>query len=208
MLRVSSELLILISANLAAGRYRTISELIGDTKENRVSPRKIYEIILQSYLFLGYPRAIEGLKLFESKYPRFVPPPGVDPEPAAVNDWRKRGELLCRKIYGSNYEPLRRRIKGISPDLDAWMVWEGYGKVLSRGQVPSYVRELCSCAALVITGDTVQLHSHLRGALHVGARPRMLRAMFELISDIAGKKRMQAAFKVLDEVCGKPVNDA
>jgi 4-carboxymuconolactone decarboxylase len=199
-LKASWRILILISANLARRRYRVVAELIRDAGRNRVPTRRIYEIILQSYLFLGYPKAIEGLRLLNKQFPEFVPPPAENIDSLSVKLWRERGEALCRTIYDSNYGSLRERMKALSPDLDNWMVWEGYGKVLSRAGVPPVVRELCTCSALVVTGDIVQLHSHMRGAINAGASGRMLRETIELLEGTAKRGRYRQASRLLDHI--------
>ena len=51
------------------------------------------------------------------------------------------------------------------------MLVEGYGKVLGRPGLALVMRELCIVATLAVTGASKQLHSHLRGALNIGALP-------------------------------------
>lgn len=202
-LKASWRVLILISANLARGGYQAVAELLEKAGTRRIPTIQIYEIMLQSYLFLGYPRAIEGLRLLQRHFPRFKPPgaEGIDAE--STRRWQERGESLCRQTYDSNYERLRERMRILSPDLDQWMVWEGYGKVLSRPGAPSALRELCTCAALVVTGDMVQLHSHYRGALNAGASLRMLREMTMLIDRIAEPARHRQASMLLEDISRK-----
>lgn len=112
--------------------------------------------------------------------PRGSPPDeGPTPAPDAEDDgrgaadaleaWARRGEALCRRVYGSAYEGLRENVRRLHPALDRWMVTEGYGKVLSRPGLEPVVRELCIVALLAVTGGEPQLHSHLRGALRLGA---------------------------------------
>ena len=204
----SRNLLMLISANLARGRYNIVSQLLEDARRSRVSARQVYEIMLQSYLFLGYPKAIEGLKLFREHYPRFKSPKIEPIDGNVIKLWQKRGEELCRTIYDSNYEPLRKRIHGLSPDLDEWIVWEAYGKVLSRAGVPSIVREFCACSALLITGDIVQLHSHMRGAIYSGASVGMLQEMIDLLEGTAKAEQCRKAVGLLDIIAQKVGKDA
>lgn len=199
----SWKLLMLMSANLAKGRYGVVSNLLEDAHDTRIPAQQAYEVILQCYLFLGYPRSIEGLKLLEQHYPEFTPPNAEELSQATSDEWKTRGERLCRTIYGDNYEALRRRIKSLSPDLDQWMVWEGYGKVLSRDGVPSALRELCTCSALVVTGDFVQLHSHMIGAIHVGASPEMLAEMIDLLDGTATVSCRRRSTKLLQKISKK-----
>jgi len=204
----SWSILMLVSANLAKGRLRVVAELLERARKAQVPAEEAYEIILQCYLFLGYPRSIEGLKLLEKHYPEFVPPSADELSPTNSDEWKRRGESLCRTIYGSNYEALRRRIKTLSPDLDQWMVWEGYGKVLSRNGAPSALRELCTCSALVVTGDFVQLHSHIIGAIHVGASMEMLTGMIDILEGTATVSSRRRALKLLQQISKRGITSA
>ncbi len=49
------------------------------------------------------------------------------------------------------------------------MVAGGYGRVIGRPGLALVVRELCIAALLAAWNAPRQLHSHLRGALNVGA---------------------------------------
>jgi 4-carboxymuconolactone decarboxylase len=207
-LKHSWSLLIQVSATLASGRYKELARLFGQARKQRIPAVRLYEIVLQCYLFLGFPKAIEGLKLLRRHFPDFDPPPPERPDPAAMRLWKERGEALCRKTYGSNYDSLREILGRVSPDLDEWMVWEGYGKVLSRKGVPPVVRELCTCAALVVTGDDVQLHSHIRGAIHAGASPEMLRETLDLADGAVTSKRHRQATMLLENILTKAGRNA
>ena len=135
---------------------------------------EVEEVLLQSYLFLGFPAAIWGLGIWRSgeagRSPAASEPASEPSEGSERADrWRRSGEALCSVVYGENYEKLRRNVRALHPALDRWMVTEGYGKVLSRSQLDPLTRELCTVAALAVTGWEAQLHSHLRGALNLGA---------------------------------------
>lgn len=68
-------------------------------------------------------------------------------------------------------------MKGFHPDLADWILEEGYGRVLSRGVLSIRERELIIVAVLSALRLPLQLESHLRGALRVGATPRDVAAM-------------------------------
>lgn len=137
-------------------------------------PGRVEETILQSYLFLGFPAALEVMKRW-----RELAGPVNDEDTGAgelaaddvdeAEGWRTRGEEVCRRVYGKNYEKLRANVEAIHPALDRWMVSEGYGKVLGRPALDLTARELCIVAQLTAAQREVQLHSHLRGALNAGA---------------------------------------
>lgn len=169
--------------------------------EEKVPLSKIYEVLLQSYLFLGYPRALEGIKIFRETSAE------NEPAPSRINfkynywsEWKIRGRVLCEKVYGKNYDKLRDRIGEISPELSEWMIVEGYGKVLSRGVLAGVMRELCTVAALTVSSDLNQLHSHMRGARNLGAGINDIEQTVEIASAFCSKSKGQRARKLFESV--------
>jgi 4-carboxymuconolactone decarboxylase len=153
-----------------------------------VAPAEAEEVLLQSYLFLGYPVALNALGLWRRRTGR----PAPEPLEEAGVDWLERGQAVCRKVYGNQYETLREVLAGIQPELDHWAVVEGYGKTLGRPALALKVRELCIAAQLAGTDATRQLHSHLRGCLNVGATPAEVETALDAVDDIVGHRASQA----------------
>jgi 4-carboxymuconolactone decarboxylase len=82
------------------------------------------------------------------------------------------------------YERLRVNIRDLHPALDAWMIVEGYGKVLSRPGLDLKRRELCVVAACAVLEQERQLHSHLHGALNAGATPAEVDDALAAVDDL------------------------
>lgn len=143
----------------------------------------IEEVILQTYLFAGFPRALnaarEWRRISGVKAPR-VDPFGIDD----AIERQRRGETTCGTVYGRFYERLRVNINELHPALDRWMVEEGYGKVLSRAPLDLARRELCVVAACAIAKQDRQLHSHLHGALHAGASAATVTAALAVVAPL------------------------
>lgn len=159
------------------------------------------EVLLQSYLFLGYPVALNALMLWRRRTGRPALPAldqGHEAEGPAL--WRRRGVEVCRAVYGDHYEALRELMGQIHPELDRWAVVEGYGKVLGRPGLELRVRELCVAAQLSGTAATRQLHSHLRGCLNVGAAPDEVEAMLDAVRDLTGPERDRETRRVWERV--------
>lgn len=144
---------------------RTVEEAAG-----RSDSRAVEEALLQAYLFVGFPPVLGAVESWRSRRASPVDEPSEEVT-ADREDWRRRGEALCRRVYGSAYAKLRGKVRRLHPALDRWMVEEGYGKVLSRPGLDPLSRELCIVALLAAAGHERQLHSHLRGALELGGRP-------------------------------------
>ncbi len=177
--------LVRVAAAQAAGDEEILRTALQETAD-AVDSAAFEEVLLQSYLFLGFPAAIWGLGIWrsfqavESMTSEALPDSSSSDAVERAEEWRRAGEALCARVYGGNYEKLRRNVRALHPALDSWMVMEGYGKVLSRPALDPITRELCIVAILGVTRWEAQLHSHLRGALNLGSDPAEIEAALEI----------------------------
>ena len=172
-----------ISAAIAAGSEAAVRREL-EAGDRMASAAVIDEVVLQSYLFAGFPRALNAARAWRAIHP---PAPTDVTEPAAgdrVERWRSRGEETCRIVYGSSYQKLRDNVRTLHPDLEEWMIVDGYGKILGRPGLDLKRRELAVVAACAATGQQRQLHSHLHGALNAGATDSEISATLDAISDL------------------------
>jgi 4-carboxymuconolactone decarboxylase len=141
----------------------------------------VEELILQSYLFSGFPRSLNAMREWRRLTGMAAPNVG---EGSGPDEWRRRGEATCRLVYGEMYDRLRVNIRALHPELDEWMIAEGYGKVLSRPGLDLPRRELCIIAACAASAQDRQLHSHLHGALNVGVAPIVVTQIITALEDL------------------------
>jgi 4-carboxymuconolactone decarboxylase len=174
---------------------RVIEEIVG-----LASAESVDEVILQSYLFAGFPRALNAARMWRAA--SGVPAPSSDDSasPRHAAEWERDGEATCAIVYGRSYEMLRRNVRELHPALDAWMISDGYGKVLSRPGLDLKTRELCIVAACAAAGQQRQLHSHLHGALNSGATPDEVAATLGALSDLVGDEDTRRYKALLDRV--------
>jgi 4-carboxymuconolactone decarboxylase len=133
----------------------------------------VYEILLQGYLFCGYPRAIESFFCLESVLSRKgdIGLGGFrSPRDESSETLMKRGISTARKVHGDKFERIHNKISALCPDLGYLMLVEGYGRVLSRPGLDIRTRELAVVASLVTSRAPRQLGSHIRGCLIVGCQ--------------------------------------
>ncbi len=185
--------LALYSAAIAVADEELLSLAVSRSQPFGVERNQLYEIVLQSYLFLGFPRMLSAA----THLARMLPGgegAGEDhaPTEAEPSTWHERGLALCRQIYGDAFEPLRTQVIPVSPEIFDWMIMEGYGKVLSRPGLDIIDRELSIVAFLMVENRPMQLFSHMRGALNVGATEVLLRFVIEDIGDSVGEGYREA----------------
>ena len=171
--------LIRAAAVIAAGDELSVRAALGDASE-MVDTEWIEELILQSYLFCGFPRALNAMREWR-RLTGERPRPRV--EAGNTEQWRRRGEETCRLVYGEMYERLRVNIRELHPELDEWMIVEGYGKVLSRPGLDLARRELCIVAACAASEQDRQLHSHLHGAVNVGVAASVVTEALDALAE-------------------------
>ncbi len=149
-----------------------------------VNPVSMDEVILQSYLFAGFPRALNAARIWRALSGASAPESDAAAELRNDSDWIERGMETCKTVYGESYDLLRENIRALHPALDSWMIADGYGKVLSRPQLNLKTRELCVVAACAAAGQQRQLHSHLHGALNAGAAADEIRGALDSLVDL------------------------
>ncbi|MEE9553605.1 MAG: carboxymuconolactone decarboxylase family protein [candidate division Zixibacteria bacterium] len=139
--------------------------------ENSGDLGDIYEVLLQGYLFCGYPRAIESffslqeaLSSIDDLDPGNYTPRHFEPSESLL----ERGIETHRTVHGTNFEKMRNKISALCPDLGYLMIAEGYGHILSRGDLELKARELAVVSSITAIDSDRQLNSHIRGCRNVG----------------------------------------
>jgi 4-carboxymuconolactone decarboxylase len=188
--------LVRVSAALAGGSEADVREQL--QLAFTTTPHDwIEELLLQTYLFAGFPRTLNGMR----EWRRLVRSPATDgTPPAGERGLRQLGETTCRMVYGSMYERLRVNIRELHPLLDDWMIEEGYGKVLSRPGLDLPRRELCIVAACAATGQDRQLQSHLHGARNVGVPADVLTELFTALRGVVADAPLSRAVRLLNRI--------
>ncbi len=178
----STRTLVTLAAAIAQGEEPTIRDRVADTVARGVDPLWVDELLLQSVLMVGWPRALVAATLWRQAIGEPAVHGTTDLDYAAHADWQARGEVTCRLIYGDNYRKLRENVAALHPALDQWMVTEGYGRTLSRPGLEPWRRELCVIAQTAVLDTPRQLHSHLRGALNAGASVAQVDGVLTLVN--------------------------
>jgi len=181
VLDAATAALVRVAAAIPDADEATLEAVIRAAVGAGVEPGWLDELVLAGVLFAGFPRGLVYAAALRKIAPHRAEA-GDATDYANWQDWARRGEATCRTIYGPNYEKLRENVLKLHPVLDAWIVVDGYGRILSRPAMDLRRRELCSVAMLVPEDTPRQLHSHLRGALNAGATKEEVGAVIELVA--------------------------
>jgi len=187
--------LVALSATIAQQDPELLETALAEAGQ-RASVEHVEETLLQSYLFVGYPAALQAIGRWREMSGR----PAPAPQPGGWAEWASRGADVCRQVYGGQYERLRDNVRALHPDMEQWMLVEGYGKVLGRPGLPLVTRELCIIALLAVQRAPHQLYSHMRGALQVGASEEDVGEALALAGAVSGAERATLASRVWQKV--------
>ncbi|HET7040634.1 MAG TPA: carboxymuconolactone decarboxylase family protein [Gemmatimonadales bacterium] len=185
-----------MAAAVAQGGDDRLDAAIAGVIAAKVDPLMVDEAILMAIVAVGFPRTLIAMRAWrkvsgERSAVRGDASSGSDYRRHA--EWTADGEATCRVVYGSNYERLRETVRQLHPDLDGWMITEGYGRTLSRPGLTLRQRELLMVAMCAVLDVPHQLHSHLKGALHAGATPAEVGEGLEaVIAGLSEREQEQA----------------
>jgi 4-carboxymuconolactone decarboxylase len=174
---------------MAAGRTGAARRALAAARRAGLARRAAEETALMLVLHAGYPAALEGARALHETWPGRA----RRRREGGPADWTRRGERLARRVYGETFPKLRRNVESLHPDLAAWMIEQGYGRVLTRAGLSAAARELVAVAVLAAGGWERQLVSHLLGAERLGAARGEIRAAYR-----AGRRRAGARGRSAD----------
>jgi len=185
-------------------KEKVFRALLIDAKMKKISANKIYEALLQNYLFAGYPSALISLRIFKEYFVRYDNLPTED---FNLYHYQKLGEQNCRKIYGDKFEKLISNVSSFSPEMSKWLVLEGYGKVLGRKNLSLIEREYCIISVLAALKFEDQLYSHINGAIRLGAPEKFIKEIISNLKFLQERKSVKLGLKVLDKLLRKRAGD-
>ncbi len=176
------ELLALLSTSSVLRKEKQFDLILKELLRQKYSVNKIYEALLQTYLFAGFPSALISLKKLNCLKLQKKNHLGYD-----IIKFKSRGEKNCRKIYGNKFDKLISNVKSFSPELSEWLIIEGYGKVLGRKGLTLQEREICIVSILAALKFEDQLFSHINGAIRVKTRTDLIKKIFHNLEIISEK---------------------
>jgi 4-carboxymuconolactone decarboxylase len=191
-------LLPLISSASVLRKEKLLKLLIENALKNTISSVKIYETLLQTYLFAGFPSALISLKIAG----KILGYRGKNKPLLSIKELQIKGTAACKRIYGDKYEKLIKNVSSFSTDLSDWLITEGYGKVLSRKSLGLKQRELCIISILASMKYEEQLISHLFGAARLKIKPETIYDLFDNLK-VIDKSGGEFGLKLLNRTLKK-----
>lgn len=188
------ELLALLTTSSVLRKEKRFDLILKDMLAQKYSIKKIYEALLQTYLFAGFPSALISLKKLSDIKSNNKNYEGYD-----FIKYKSRGEKNCRKIYGNKFDKLISNVKSFSPELSEWLIVEGYGKVLGRKGLSLKEREICIVSILAALKFRDQLYSHINGAIRLKTNVEVIKKVINNLEIISAKSSAKFGLGVLGD---------
>ena len=180
--------LVRIAVSTATGDEESLRKRMIAARASDVPVLWIEELLLQSFLNVGYPLALVAFGVWRS----VSGGPPEPSEPIAHPDWERwteRGVEACSEVYGRTFHKLMLNLRNLHPAIEPLVVVDAYGKILGRPGLDSRRRELCTLAAIAMQNAPRQLHAHLRGALNTGSTREDVDEIIALVEADLSKDR-------------------
>lgn len=193
--------LVSISALAALGRGDDLSRYLTTALQAGVPDAMIQEVLLEIVLFAGFPRGITALEALRAAATDAGKRPAYDGKlelAGETADLRGRGRELFLRIYPRNAEEVLAHLGDLHPLLPDWTLTSAYGQILSRGQIPTRLREFVAVAALAALEQYGQLLAHMRGAVHAGGTTAELKEVLSQLSLHLDEGVIDKAYRLLE----------
>ena len=194
--------LVRVAVVTPTGDEQKLRDRMTAARAARVPSLWMEELLLQSFLNVGYPLALVAFGVW-----RTVAGPDAQPsEPVAHPEWEqwtKRGVQACSEVYGRTYHKLLLNLRALHPAIEPLVVVDAYGKILGRPGLDSKRRELCTLVAIAMQNAPRQLHAHLRGALNTGSTREDVDEVLAIVEQELSSERALKMWEMWSDVRGR-----
>jgi len=184
--------LVRIAVATATGDETKLRDRMVAARAMHVPPPWIDELLLQSFLNVGYPLALVAFGVWRSVAGPVMESEKGNPLPIRLGALDQAGRRGVREVYGRTFHKLMLNLRALHPAIEPLVVVDAYGKILGRPGLDSKRRELCTLAAIAMQNAPRQLHAHLRGALNTGSTRDEVDEVIAIVeSDLTKERALQ-----------------
>jgi 4-carboxymuconolactone decarboxylase len=195
--------LVRVAAATATGDETTLRDRMVVARGATVPTLWVEELLLQSFLNVGYPLALVAFGVWRSVAGPVQESGGGEGESIAHPDWERwttRGVEACGEVYGRTFHKLMLNLRALHPAIEPLVVVDAYGKILGRPGLDSKKREICTLAAIAMQNAPRQLHAHLRGALNTGSTREEVDEVIAVVEADLSKERALKLWEMWSDV--------
>ena len=170
-----------------------------------VTPIELREAIYQLAPFIGFPKTLNALGVLNEVFKeRGIETPLKSTATIKEEERYQKGFEIQNPLYG---DEIKESMEGLPGDMGAdvarFLTEVCFGDFYTREGLDVKTRELLFIAALVTTGNTVTLKSHIKGSIKAGNSKETITAAIIQCLPYVGFPNTLAALRTLKEVLGE-----
>ena len=167
-----------------------------------VTPIELRETIYQLAPFIGFPKTLNALSVLNEVFKeRGIKTPLKSTATIKEEERFEKGLTIQNPLYG---DEIKQAMKGLpdemGTDVAKFLTKVCSGDFYTRAGLDIKTRELLFIAAIVTTGNTVTLKSHIKGNLKAGNSKEIITATIIQCLPYVGFPDTLASLKILKEV--------
>jgi quercetin dioxygenase-like cupin family protein/alkylhydroperoxidase/carboxymuconolactone decarboxylase family protein YurZ len=199
--------IVAVAASTAIGNLDALKSGLNAALDAELSINEIKEVLVHISAYAGFPRSLQGINAFmavleERKAKGITDEAGKEATPIIGGTGKyERGKKTLEALTGKPETGPKTGFAAFSPEIEVFLKEHLFADIFDRDVLNYSQREMITVATLVSLGGVEpQLRSHLNLALNTGLTAGQLTQLIEVIGNILGKAKADAATPVLKEV--------
>lgn len=197
-----------IAALTGGGDLGKLKAALGESLDAGMTVNEIREVLVHTYAYCGFPRALRGLQTFvavldERKAQGIEDKTGREASP--ITDSRskyERGRDILAEISGVPADAPKADYAVLAPEIEVFLKEHLFADLFERDVLSYAERELATVAVIASLGQGVEpmLKGHMGIAMHVGITPDQLRNLLSIVEKNIGRSEADAGRMLLNDI--------
>lgn len=197
----------LIAAFTASGDIDRLKTVLVEGLEAGLTVNEIKEILIHTYAYAGFPRALNGINAFiavmdEREKQGIKDVQGPEASPVVTDKSRYQyGSDVLATLRNSAATSAKPRYEAFTPTIEVFLKEHLFADLFMRDVLDYRSREIATVGVLsALPGANAQFRSHTGLAMNQGLTEEQMKHLFSVMGTYLGKERGDNALGVLQEV--------
>lgn len=207
MMEKKQQNIVAIASLTGKGELGKLKVALGDGLDAGMTVNEVREVLVHTYAYCGFPRALRGLQTFisvldERKARGIKDAQGREASP--ITDSRtkyERGRDILSEVSGVPADAPKANYAVLAPEIEVFLKEHLFADLFERDVLTYAEREIATVSVLAaIGGVEPMMRSHMNISLHVGVTPEQLRHLLAIVEKQVGHDEADAGRMVLNGI--------
>lgn len=196
--------IVAIAALTGKGDLGKLKAALAEGLDNGMEVNEIREVLVHTYAYCGFPRALRGLQTFvavlnERKTLGIEDKRGREASP--ITDSRtkyERGRDILAEISGTPANAPKADYAVLAPEIEVFLKEHLFSDLFERDVLTYAEREIATVSVLAaIGGVEPMMRSHMNISFHIGITPDQMQHLLSIVEQEIGRSEADAGRMVL-----------